>query len=53
MINKNGGIFKGFSKETLDFLKKLKENNNKPWFTEHKQEYLEFVLSPIQDLVQV
>lgn len=24
----------------LDFLQKLKENNNKPWFEAHKQEYL-------------
>lgn len=25
---------------TLDFLQQLKENNNKPWFEAHKQEYL-------------
>ncbi|MBR1839703.1 MAG: DUF2461 domain-containing protein [Prevotella sp.] len=25
----------------LDFLKRLSENNNKPWFDEHKSEYLE------------
>ncbi|WP_343696036.1 DUF2461 domain-containing protein [Flavobacterium sp.] len=27
-------------KSTLDFLVQLKENNNKPWFEEHKSEYL-------------
>ena len=27
-------------KQTLDFLKKLAENNNKPWFTENKDQYL-------------
>lgn len=27
-------------KSSLDFLVQLKENNNKPWFDEHKSEYL-------------
>lgn len=27
------------SKNTLDFLKKIKKNNNKQWFEEHKDEY--------------
>lgn len=52
MTNKSEGKFAGFSPTTLDFLIKLKEHNNKPWFTEHRQEYLEFVLSPMQDLVE-
>ena len=28
------------SKEGLDFLKKIKKNNNREWFTDHKDEYL-------------
>lgn len=28
------------SKEGFDFLKKIKKNNNREWFTEHKDEYL-------------
>jgi uncharacterized protein (TIGR02453 family) len=27
-------------KSSLDFLRQLKENNNKPWFDEHKPDYL-------------
>jgi uncharacterized protein (TIGR02453 family) len=26
---------------SLDFLKRLKKNNNRPWFTAHKEQYLE------------
>ena len=27
------------SKKTLQFLKGLRDNNNKPWFDEHKEDY--------------
>ena len=26
-------------KEVIDFLNRLSENNNKPWFDAHKEEY--------------
>ena len=29
------------TQENFDFLKKLKENNNREWFTKHKNQYLE------------
>jgi uncharacterized protein (TIGR02453 family) len=28
-----------FPKEALDFFTRLKKNNNRPWFTEHKAEF--------------
>ena len=43
--------FEGFPKEGLDFLKKLKRNNNRPWFAKHKQQYEEFVKFPMQCLI--
>ncbi len=44
--------FKGFSKETIKFLFELGFNNNKEWYTEHKNEYLEYVLEPFKNLVE-
>jgi len=31
--------FDGFPREGIGFLKRLKRNNNRPWFEKHKQEY--------------
>lgn len=45
------GSFQGYSARTLEFLGDLHENNNKPWFEEHKALYTEHVLKPTQDLV--
>ena len=44
-------MFTGFSKETFQFFKDLKENNNKPWFDEHKKVYESEVLNRMKALV--
>ena len=46
-----GGAFDGFSQKSLDFLRELEANNNKPWFEEHKHVYRDFLLQPMQRLV--
>ena len=43
--------FAGFPKEGLRFLSRLKRNNNREWFTKHKEEYEQNVRFPMQCLV--
>ena len=43
--------FTGFPKSGLDFLRRLKKNNNRPWFQSHREEYEESVRFPMQCLV--
>ncbi len=43
--------FEGFPREGMDFLKKLKKNNNRPWFQKHKSTYDESVKFPMQRLI--
>jgi uncharacterized protein (TIGR02453 family) len=43
--------FDGFPKEGLEFLGRLKKNNNRVWFEKHKSEYENFVKQPMQSLV--
>ncbi len=43
--------FQGFSSKTLLFLKAICQNNNKEWFTAHKQEYEELILNPSRAFV--
>jgi uncharacterized protein (TIGR02453 family) len=43
--------FSGFPQEGIDFLKKLKKNNNRPWFHAHKSIYDESVKFPMQCLI--
>lgn len=43
--------FDGFPKEGIDFLRKLKRNNNREWFHARKSEYEEFVKFPMQSLI--
>ncbi|MDR2501842.1 MAG: DUF2461 domain-containing protein [Oscillospiraceae bacterium] len=31
--------FEGFSQRTVDFMWELRFNNNKTWFTQHKEEF--------------
>lgn len=38
--------FKGFPKSTLKFLAELKDNNDRDWFAENKQRYLDEVVEP-------
>jgi uncharacterized protein (TIGR02453 family) len=46
-------MFKGFSRETVSFFTDLKENNNKMWFEEHRQDYENWVLGPSIDFIRV
>ena len=43
--------FDGFSPQTIDFLRNLSRNNNKPWFEAHRQEYETVLLNPFKNLV--
>jgi len=43
-------MFKGFSKEALDFLCGIRDNNNKEWFEANKQIYLDAVYHPMKVL---
>ncbi len=47
----NRGRFEGFSAGLFRFLSGLAENNNKPWFDEHRLEYEGEVLGPIKAFV--
>lgn len=42
----------GFSQDTLDFLKEVREQNSKEWFKENKDRYLEFLIEPLQGFVR-
>ena len=44
--------FNGFSKQTVEFLKKLAQNNNKQWFAEHKSDFEQHVMVPARDFVE-
>ena len=43
--------FDGFPKEGIRFLKRLKKNNNREWFNNHKSEYEDFVKLPMQSFI--
>jgi uncharacterized protein (TIGR02453 family) len=43
--------FEGFPKQGLQFLRKLKRNNTRAWFENHKQEYEEFLKLPMQSFI--
>ena len=43
--------FNGFSKELVQFFKKLEKNNSKQWFDKHRNEYEECVLFPSREFV--
>lgn len=40
--------FDGFPRQGIAFLRRLKRNNNRPWFQKHKAEYEEYVRFPMQ-----
>lgn len=44
--------FVGFSKEAIEFLEKVKQNNNKPWFDAHYDFYQKEILEISRDLVE-
>ena len=43
----------GFPKSAVDFLTKLKRNNNKDWFETHREEFQHLILEPAQEFVIV
>lgn len=45
-------MFHGFSEETTQFLWGIRFNNERPWFEAHKQEYLDYVQTPMRALAQ-
>ncbi len=51
MLRQEPGRFNGFSPKTLKFLRGLKANNNKAWFEAHRNDYEEYVLEPLRNLV--
>lgn len=40
-----------FPKEGLEFLRKLKRNNRRPWFQKHKGEYEQYIKAPMIEFV--
>jgi uncharacterized protein (TIGR02453 family) len=38
--------FSHFPSETINFYRQLEQNNNRQWFEDHKQDYLEYVQKP-------
>jgi len=43
--------FNGFSPQAEEFFRALAQNNNKPWFEEHRKQYDELILRPAKALV--
>ena len=43
-------MFLGFSPETVDFLQGIRWNNNREWFLEHKQDYVNYLYEPMKAL---
>jgi uncharacterized protein (TIGR02453 family) len=43
--------FDGFPRAGIDLMKRLKRNNNRPWFEKHKEEYEAVVKLPMQSLI--
>ena len=43
-------MFEGFSPETVDFLWGIRLNNNREWFLEHKQDYVNYLYEPMKAL---
>ena len=43
-------MYQGFSQGAVDFLWGVRFNNERSWFEAHKQEYLDLVIAPLQEL---
>jgi len=43
-------MFQGYSEKTLDFMWGIRLNNERGWFLEHKEEYLQYLYQPTMDL---
>ena len=42
--------FTGFTPESVDFLWGIRLNNNRDWFTQHKQQYVQSLYEPMKAL---
>jgi len=45
-------MFRGFSQGSFDFLEGIRQNNNKEWFEEHKEDYKKYIAEPLTELEQ-
>ena len=45
-------VFEGFSKEALDFLQEIRENNTKEWFEANRERYEKLILEPSRAYVE-
>ena len=45
-------MFQGFSQRSIDFLWGIALNNDRTWFQEHKQEFLDHVDGPMKELAR-
>ena len=43
-------MFQGFSPESIAFLWGIRFNNERSWFEEHKQQYIELIQQPLREL---
>ena len=43
-------MFEGFTPETIDFLWGIRMNNNRDWFLQHKQQYVDTLYEPMKAL---
>ena len=43
-------MFQGFSPKSVEFLWGIRFNNERSWFEEHKQEYVERIQRPLKEL---
>ena len=43
-------MYEGFSPETFDFLRRIRLNNNRDWFAQHKQQYVRTLYEPMKAL---
>ena len=43
-------MFEGFTPETFDFLWGIRMNNNREWFLDHKQQYIDTLYAPMKAL---
>jgi uncharacterized protein (TIGR02453 family) len=50
-LSQNTFGFSGFTPDAIQFLKDIRNNNNKPWFEANKPRYQEHLLTPFQALV--
>ena len=51
MANKEKSEFGGYPKKAVEFFRGIKENNNKAWFEQHKQDYIKYCVKPTWDLI--